>query len=109
MLAALDNNHNVGRAQAVVQTGERKGEKRYNIVFPKGRKRWVAKPVMAKKDYSFVQDMVDGVYRVCAGTAQSHEVAKIKVPQLSQNIASQPRPDKYEVISAQKSRMVVTT
>ena len=39
-LAALDNNSNVGRQQAV----ERSGQPRYRPCYPKGTKRWVVKP-----------------------------------------------------------------
>ena len=40
-LAALDNNHNVGGQQATTQAGDL----RYKVVYPKGKKDWVAKPI----------------------------------------------------------------
>jgi len=39
-LAALDNNYNTGRKQAVIKEGERKGE----ACFPKMHKQWVVSP-----------------------------------------------------------------
>jgi hypothetical protein len=55
-LAVIDHNTNVKRQQALVKKGKNKSEKRYNVVFPKGKKKWVAKPIMDKKSYSFVQE-----------------------------------------------------
>ena len=37
-LAVIDHNSNVKRQQAQVKRGENKGAKRYNVVFPKGKK-----------------------------------------------------------------------
>ena len=50
MLPALDNNNKVGRKQAIFIQGQKTGEKGYDVVFPKSRKRWVAKPVLEEKD-----------------------------------------------------------
>ena len=44
-LAALDNNANADRPQALVLSGEHAGQKRYKACFPKAHKRWVVKPV----------------------------------------------------------------
>ena len=38
-----------------------KGTKRYKVVFPKGQKKWVTKPVTDKKSYSFVQNLMKEV------------------------------------------------
>ena len=107
MLAALDNNHNADRPYAKIKAGERSGEKRYNVVFPKGRKRWVAKPVKEKKDYRYVQDMMMSVVRVCEGTATAEETAEIRVPELPSNISRNEKPSKEDVVSTQKSRMQI--
>jgi hypothetical protein len=40
-LAVIDHNSNTGRKQATVKKGSKKGEKRYKVIFPKGRKRWL--------------------------------------------------------------------
>ena len=50
-LAALDHNFNTQREQAVVTRGPNKGEKRYNVVCPKQRNNWVAKPINEKKNH----------------------------------------------------------
>ena len=54
-LAALDNNANTGRSQAVIKSDERAGEARYKFCFPKANKRWVVKPINEKKSYQFCQ------------------------------------------------------
>ena len=48
-LAALDNNANAERPQALVQSGEHAGQERYKACFPKAHKRWVVKPISQKK------------------------------------------------------------
>ena len=35
---------------------------KYKLVFPKGQKKWVAKPVKTKKSYSFVEDLMEAVF-----------------------------------------------
>ena len=54
-VAALDNNANTGRSQALVQSGEHAGEARYKLCFPKANKRWVVKPISEPVQYSFGQ------------------------------------------------------
>ena len=46
---ALDNNATKGRAQAVIKSGEREGEARHKLCFPKANKRWIFKPINEKK------------------------------------------------------------
>ena len=60
-LAALDNNANTGRSQAVIKSGERAGEARYKLCFPKANKRWVVKPINEKKSYQFLSDLLSEV------------------------------------------------
>ena len=66
-LAAIENNRNTGRAQARVQHETKNsgpvGSLRFRAVCPKAKKEWVSKPVYEKKDYSFVNDMMEGVLR----------------------------------------------
>ena len=47
-LAALDNNANAERPQALVQSGEHAGQERNKACFPKAHKRWVVKPISKK-------------------------------------------------------------
>ena len=53
-LAALDNNNNIGRFQARTNSGDL----RYKVVYPKGRKDWVAKPITETKSYDYLTPMV---------------------------------------------------
>ena len=66
-LAALDHNFNVDRKQAVVTKGAQQGEKRYNVVCPKQRNNWVAKPIKEKKSYSYVNAMMENVLKIQEG------------------------------------------
>lgn len=104
MLAALDNNRNVGRAHATDNSGDR----RYKIVFPKGRKRWVAKLVKEDKNYDYIHEILETVIQVCAGTGQQCDISEIHVPHLPFNIASAPRPETAEVVESHKSRMLLS-
>jgi hypothetical protein len=58
----IDHNSNTGRKQATVQKGSENGEKRYKVIFPKRRKKWVAKPVKASKSFSFIQNLMEDVF-----------------------------------------------
>ena len=40
------------------------GDKRYNIVFPKGRKYWVARPLLEEKNYDHLFTMMDDVIQL---------------------------------------------
>ncbi len=102
MLAALDNNHNVGREQAVVTTGKDKGKPRYNIVAPKGRKGWVAKEIYEKKDYSYVQEMCSFVIELCKTGGQG--APKMTTRDLPKNIAPEDKPLKEEMVQRHRSR-----
>ena len=53
-LAALDNNVNAERQQALVKSGEHAGQERYKACFPKAHKRWVVKPISEKILPAFV-------------------------------------------------------
>jgi len=101
-LAAIDNNHNTGRNQAVIQKGERSGEARYRQCFPKMHKRWVVKPVLENKNYAFLPELQQKVLEMCDGT-EDPILEPIEVD-LPANIASEPAPDKQELIQRHRSR-----
>ena len=61
-LAVTDHNSNTGRKQATVTRGKNKGDMKYKSVFPKGQKKWVAKPVKTRKSYSFVEGLMEAVF-----------------------------------------------
>ena len=76
---------------------------RFKVVFPKNRKAWVAKPIMEKKSFGFVKELVDEI--------QECYTSKISLPQIPvpasipKNIASIDQPPKEDVIKAHMSRM----
>ena len=93
-LAALDNNANTGRSQAVIKSGERAGEARYKLCFPKANKRWVVKPINENKSYELLSDLLSEVVsRVEQGNAGSQPLH----PHLPSIIASEPAPSKSEL------------
>ena len=100
-LAVLDHNHNTGRKQSVVNFGEAKGEPRYNVVFPKGRSSWVAKPIRETKSYEFLYDLMKDVKK--AHTRGTHDFPTVVAPP-AKNIASKPKPDKKAVVDLHISR-----
>ena len=99
-LAALDNNANTGRSQAVIKSGERAGEARYKLCFPKA-KRWVVKPINEKKSYEFLSDLLS---EVLSCVEQGHAAAQPLHLPLPRNIASEPAPTKSDAIRQHRSR-----
>ena len=99
-LAALDNNHNLGRQQATTSIGM----PRYRVAFPKGRKDWVAKPISEAKSYSYIANMMTRVVEVRLSEPQDLFASQISIPPLPDNIAPVPRPPKDDVIAEHKSR-----
>ena len=65
-------------------------------------KRWVVKPVKEKKNYDFLQELQTKVLGMCEGTGEIPE-AIIEV-ELPDNIASEPAPDKQDLIDRHRSR-----
>jgi len=100
-LAAIDNNHNTGRKQAVIQRGERVGEARYRPCFPKMHRRWVVKPVLEKKSYAFLPELQKKVLGMCDGTEDPLEPTAVDLPP---NIASEPALGKQDLIKKHRSR-----
>lgn len=100
-LAIMDHNANCDRPQATTTKGDNKGETRYKVVFPKNRKTWVAKPILEKKSFTFVKELIDEV-RECKSKLQRQKTPA-KIPK---NIATVPRPPKEEVIKMHISRIV---
>ena len=64
-LAALDHNSNVNREQAVLQSGVKKGEVRYRMSFTKQKKQWVVKPMKGKKEYGYVDRLLESTVHAC--------------------------------------------
>ena len=91
-LAALDNNHNCSRKQAVVKHGSSQGSLRYNLVFPKVHKTWVVKPIMEEKDYKYLDVLMENI------------LAFKRLKKKSKNIATKEKPDKETAIKTHISR-----
>ncbi len=100
MLAVLDNNHNVGRAKATIKSGPHKGEERFDVVHPKGRKGWVAKPIFEKKCFDYVDDLSADVVKLCAAGGGD----QMPVREQAANIAPEEKPDKEEIVQRHHSR-----
>ena len=100
-LAALDNNANTGRSQAVVKSGERASEARYKLCFPKANTIWVVKPINEKKSYQFLSDLLS---EVLSRVEQGHASAQPLHLPLPRNIASEPAPTKSDAICQHRSR-----
>ena len=77
------------------------GEERYKLVFPKGRKDWVAKPVLNNKSYEFVNDLM---YDVVTSKLEKRHHSLVLPQNIPRNIAPKPRPEKSVVISRHKSQ-----
>lgn len=101
-LAALDNNNNCSRKQAVVKQGSSKGSLRYNLVFPKIRKTWVVKPIKEVKDYSYVNVMMENILKY--EKPKRKKKAGKSQKKLPKNIASKEKPDKATAIKSHISR-----
>lgn len=102
MLAALDNNNNVGRPQATIKAGPKKGSARFYTVCPKGRKGWVAKPVFQEKNYSYVDKLMTATRDLCSAGQGTSE--QLPVRDLPPYIATEERPPKEDVVEKHKSR-----
>lgn len=106
-LAVLDHNHNVGREQAVVQRSSVKsapeGTKRWRYAYSKAAKEWLSKPVMERKDYGYLKELMVDVLRIKEGTFQPQVSA---LPDIPPNIAPIPRPPVTELQDKAKSRFV---
>ena len=100
-LAALDNNANAERPQALVQSGEHAGQKRYKACFPKAHKRWVVKPISEKKSYQYLSALLAQVLERCQAGNAVTEPLPVALPR---NIASEPAPPKEDLISNHHSR-----
>ena len=100
-LAILDHNYNTQRKQATTKDGTKylnymyvcsivfftKGKARYLIVFPKGRKSWVAKPILEDKDYTHLCHMMEDIVQLRLDE-QRQELFDYDKPDLPHNIAS---------------------
>ncbi|XP_077088686.1 uncharacterized protein LOC143740600 isoform X1 [Siphateles boraxobius] len=101
-LAIMDHNENVHRKQATTTSGVQ----RYNVVFPKHSKEWVAKKLFESTTQTFRDELVNVVleYRRNPNIAVPDESSQVTVPTLPANIARKPKPAKEDAISKHQSR-----
>ena len=75
------------------------GDVRYNIFYPKGRKRWNIKKLLEDKDYSHLDTLLDDVITLRLIPSRLEQPDNIP-----KNIALSQRPPKQEVIDAYITR-----
>ena len=123
-LAILDHNYNTERKHATTKKGSLAifyevtfsyynnvfvGDKRYNIVFPKGRKQWIARPLLESKSYSHLFSMMDDVIQLRISDNR-HDMQEYNLPDsIPKNIASVQKPSKEDVIQAHITRFQTHT
>lgn len=105
-LACLDHNFNTSREQSTTAQGKEK----WKMVFPKSKKKWVAKPIYQKKTSAYLHELMVSVYET------KEDVTQGKLPEclrlysgkpfhIPHNIATEEQPDRDEIIQAHQSRM----
>ena len=77
------------------------GEKKYNVGFSKITKTWSSKSIKAKKDNSYLKEMVQETIE-CALPKTTLPIPV--TPSLLENIANGQKPDKEEIIKNQITR-----
>ncbi|KAK0132604.1 THAP domain-containing protein 4 [Merluccius polli] len=103
LLSVMDHNENVGRQQATTTDGTL----RYDLVFPKQTKRWVARKRYEPTRQTFRKDLVERVLERRQDPTVKFADPKFyiqKPPNISDNIATTPRPDKEQSIAEHVSR-----
>ena len=76
----------------------------YKLVFPKGKKKWVAKPVKMAKSFSYVLDLMEDIFSINNDNIDDKDTTddeynKIVHASIPKNIAPIPRPSREEVIT----------
>ncbi|XP_030208804.1 bis(5'-adenosyl)-triphosphatase enpp4 isoform X4 [Gadus morhua] len=103
LLSVMDNNKNVGRQQATTSDGT----PRYNLVFPKQSKRWVARKRYEPTRQTFRKDLVERVLERRMDPTVKFADPHFYIQQpatIPDNIATTPRPDKDQSIAEHVSR-----
>ena len=71
------------------------------LVFPKIAKTWLPKPIKAKKDHSYLKEIIQETIE-CAASKTTLQIPVI--PSSPENIANVQKPNEEEVIKEQISR-----
>jgi len=90
-LAALDHNNNVGRTQVI----DSEGNPLVRQVFSKGRKLWYLKDVYAKKDYTYLDEILTKIVqrRGDESVSMDDTSSRLSLPELKTNLATTEKPD----------------
>ncbi|XP_057311946.1 uncharacterized protein LOC130649632 [Hydractinia symbiolongicarpus] len=79
-LAALDNNFNCQRTQAIIQSGEQLGKPRFKIAWRKPTKKLIARTVFEKKNYEYLKVMMISAYKRAAKREKHRSRKRIMAP-----------------------------
>ncbi|KAK7157007.1 hypothetical protein R3I94_006918 [Phoxinus phoxinus] len=101
-LAVLDHNENVNRHQASTKTGT----PRFNVVFPKHSKQWVARKLYESTSQNFRVELVRRVLqrRMDSSIVYKDSSSHLEIQPLPKNIAQQLKPSKEDTVSKHLSR-----
>ena len=123
-LAILDHNYNTQHQQATTKSGLfitipckivlhvfyfLTGKARFKLLFPKGRKAWVAKPILESKKYIHLTYMLDDIVELRLHGDKLDTMTFDKPSTLPHNIATVDKPPKEQVIAAHTSRFPTKT
>ena len=117
-LAILDLNYNTHCQQATTKSGLfitipckivlsvfcfLTGKARFKFLFPKGRKAWVAKPILESKEYIHLTYMLDDILQLQLHGNQLDIMTFDKPSTLPYNIAIVDKPPKEQVVATHTS------
>ena len=85
------------------------GKTRFKIIFPKGKKAWVAKLILESKIYTHLTYMLDDIVQLRLHGDKLDTVKFDKPSTLPHNIATVDKPPKEEVIAAHITRFPTKT
>ena len=74
------------------------------MAFPKGRKAWIAKPILEAKDYTHLTHMMEDVIQFRLGDKKLDIIDYDTPSTIPHNIATIERPPKEDVIAKHTSR-----
>lgn len=83
---------------AVIQTGESQGDPRFKISWSKVSKRFGAEPVLEKKSYDYLEDMLKAAFHLAASGTKP--VARVK--DRCGIMAPKERPSRKEIIETRE-------
>ncbi|XDV19172.1 hypothetical protein PO909_024710 [Leuciscus waleckii] len=99
-LAVMDHNENANHQQATTSSA------RYNVVFPKQKKEWLARKIYEPTTQTFREELLQKVQerRSDPTVLFKDPTSHVSLPVLPRNIATKPKPGKEAVIAKHVSR-----